>query len=299
MINIFKNTKYDFIGKRKFAYILSLAIIIPGIVSFIVKGGPKYGIDFTGGSLVRLHFEQPIPISDLRAKLSQMGFKEAVIQEEKGTKYDYLIRTYPKEGIGNEICKLFTPSPTVVQEDLVGPAISENFRQKAIWVVLLCWACMLIYIWIRFQFRWGVCAVISIVHDLILTAGLLSILNKEFTASILAALLTIIGYSINDSIVISDRIRENKRLLRKVSLTDLVNTSVNETLSRTVITGLSTMFVLVILFFFGGPVIHDFAFTMLIGIVVGTYSSVYVVSALVVDWDLWSSKKKIAAKNSK
>ncbi|MDD5530086.1 MAG: protein translocase subunit SecF [bacterium] len=299
MINIFKNSKYDFIGKRKYAYILSLAIIIPGIVSFIVKGGPKYGIDFTGGSLVRLHFEQPIPISDLRAKLSQMGFKEAVIQEEKGTKYDYLIKTYPKEGIGNQIAKLFTPSPTVVQEDLVGPAISENFRQKAIWVVLLCWACMLVYIWIRFQFRWGVCAVISIVHDLILTAGLLSILNKEFTASILAALLTIIGYSINDSIVISDRIRENKRLLRKVSLADLVNTSINETLSRTIITGLSTMFVLVILFFFGGPVIHDFAFTMLIGIVVGTYSSVYVVAALVVDWDLWSSKKKIDARSSK
>ncbi|MDD2890652.1 MAG: protein translocase subunit SecF [bacterium] len=299
MINIFKDTKYDFIGKRKFAYILSLAIIIPGIVSFIVKGGPKYGIDFTGGSLVRLHFEQPIPISDLRAKLSQMGFKEAIIQEEKGTKYDYLIRTYPKEGIGNEICKLFTPSPTVVQEDLVGPVISENFRQKAIWVVLLCWACMLIYIWIRFQFRWGVCAVISIVHDLILTAGVLSLLNKEFTASILAALLTIIGYSINDSIVISDRIRENKRLLRKVSLADLVNTSINETLSRTIITGLSTLFVLTILFFFGGPVIHDFAFTMLIGIVVGTYSSVYVVSALVVDWDLMSSKKKNADRNSK
>ncbi len=291
MIRIFKNPQYDFIGKRKYAFILSVAFILAGIVSLILHRGPRYGIDFTGGSLVELHFDEQVQISDMREKLSQLGLQDAVIQEERGAQYNYLIKTIPKEGIGIKIADLFTPHPTIEREELVGPSISGGFRKKAFWVIALGILVMLIYISIRFTFRWGICAIIAIIHDVLVVVGVFSLLNKEFTSSIIAAILTIIGYSINDSIVISDRVRENLRGLRKRVLPEVINTSINQNLSRTILTSLTTFFVLIILFFFGGRVIHDFAFAMLIGVVVGTYSSIYILSSLIIEWEKLSPTK--------
>jgi len=285
MIRIFKNTKIDFIGMRKYTYALSGALIIMGIVSIIAHKGLRYGIDFTGGSIVELHFEQPIEVGEIRGKLATIGIRDAIVQEEKGTTYNYLIKTPPKEGIGEEIANLFNPRPTVEREELVGPSVSQGFKMRAVLVVVLGWIMILIYVSIRFTFRWGVAAVASLVHDVLITAGFVSLFNKEFNTAIVAALLTIIGYSINDSIVVSDRVRENLRILKKNTLPEIVNLSVNQTLSRTTLTSLTTLFVLIALFLFGGRVIHDFAFALIVGIVVGTYSSVYVVAALVVAWE--------------
>ncbi len=291
MIQIFKNPQYDFIGKRKYTFILSAVVILVGLVSLIAHKGPRYGIDFSGGSLVELHFEKQIEIAEIREKLSNIGLQEAVIQEEQGTQYNYLIKTLPKEGIGIKISKLFTPPPIVEREELVGPSISAGFRQKAFLVIALSMLVMLIYISIRFTFRWGICAIIAILHDVFVVIGILSIMNKEFTLLTIASLLTIIGYSINDSIVISDRVRENLRGLRRRVLPEVINTSINQNLSRTLLTSLTTFFVLVILFFFGGRAIHDFAFTLLIGVVVGTYSSIYTLSALIIEWEKVSPTK--------
>lgn len=282
MIQIIKNPKYNFIGYRKITYVISALLIVMALVSLIMKG-INYGIEFTGGSMVKLHFEQPVQINELRDKVAQLGFKEAVIQEEKGTN-NYIIKTTPKEGIGVEISKLFTPQPSIEQEELFGPSVSEGFRRKALLVVALSCILMLIYIWIRFTFRWGICAVISLIHDVFITTGIIVLMGKEFTVSILAALLTIIGYSINDTVVVSDRVREDLRLNRRTPLPELINGAINETLSRTLLTGLSTIFMLVILFFIGGPVIHDFVLTLLIGVIIGTYSTIFVVAALMVDW---------------
>lgn len=289
MIQLFKAPNYDFLGKKRYAYILSCTVILAGIVSLIINKGLKYGIDFTGGSLIEIHFDEKMDIGEIRSKLSELGVSEVTIQEEKGTYYNYLIKTVPKEGIGEEIMSLFTPPPRLDREELVGPSISEGFRRKALWVVTLGVVIMLIYVWIRFTFRWGVCAIIAILHDVMVTIGILSLLGKEFNGAIVAALLTIIGYSINDSIVISDRVRENLRGLRKRMLPDVVNMSINQTLSRTVLTSVTALFVLLMLFFFGGRVIHDFALTLIIGVITGTYSTVYVLSALVIDWERLSS----------
>lgn len=263
-------------------------VILAGIVSIIAHRGLKYGIDFTGGSLIELRFDEPKNINELRNKLSELGIGEATIQEERGTHYNYLIKTVPKEGIGEQLVKLFTPPPTLEREELVGPSMSEGFRRKALWVVGLGFIVILIYVWIRFSFRWGVCAVIALIHDVLVTVGMLSLLGKEFNSSIIAALLAIIGSSINDSVVIADRVRENLRGLKKRMLPDVVNTSINETLSRTVLTNATILFVLTVLVLFGGRVIHDFALALLIGSISGTYSTIYVMSALVIDWERFS-----------
>jgi preprotein translocase SecF subunit len=171
------------------------------------------------------------------------------------------------------------------REEMVGPRISKALLGRAIWIVLLGMGVILIYVSFRFTFRFGVAAVVALFHDVLITLGMFSILDKEITIPIVAALLTIVGYSINDSIVVSDRIRENLRLMRKEPFPTIVNNSIIQTLSRTVITGITTILVLVILYFFGGEVIHDFAIALLVGVIVGTYSSIFVVAPIVVEWE--------------
>lgn len=285
MIRIFKKPQINFIGVRRQAFILSGALILVGIISIFMHRGLRYGIDFTGGSLVELHFDTPIGVAGIREKLSEVGLEGATIQEERGTTYNYLIRTEPRENMGAEIAQLFTPRPTVESEQLIGPSISMQFRQRALGVIFLGMIVMLIYVSIRFTFRFGITAVVALIHDLLITIGILSLFNKEISISIIAALLTIIGYSINDSIVISDRVRENLKILRKDTFANIVNSSLNETLSRTIITSLTTLCVLTILLFFGGRIIYDFAFALLIGVIIGTYSSIFIVAALVVEWE--------------
>ncbi|GAH01095.1 unnamed protein product [marine sediment metagenome] len=195
--------------------------------------------------------------------------------------------------IKSKLEEFFPDNPIRVdREEMVGPAVSRNLQWKALWVVLIGMVAILIYVSFRFTLRFGVGAVIALFHDIFITIGILSIMGKEFTIPIVAAILTIVGYSINDTIVISDRIRENLKLLRKEDFGELINISINQTLSRTIITSLTTFIALFVLFLFGGKVIHDFSFALLVGVVIGTYSSVFVVAPIVYQWELKSPTRK-------
>jgi preprotein translocase SecF subunit len=317
MLQILKDVKVNFIGIRRKAFILSSGLVLAGIISLFLHGGPRYGIDFTGGSLIQVHFEKPISTDELRYTLSRIGMEGAMIQQFGSVSTDFLIRTQgtfeemsshesanplteaaegetdqSKEvsGIGELIQKGFSEdypdnSFRFDREEMVGPRISKALLGRAIWILLLGMGVILIYVSFRFTFRFGIAAVIALFHDVMITLGVFSVMDKEITIPIIAAFLTIVGYSINDSIVVSDRIRENLRLMRKESFSTLVNSSIIQTLSRTVITGVTTIIVLIILFFFGGEVIHDFAIALLVGVIVGTYSSIFVVAPIVVEWE--------------
>ncbi len=431
----FRNIKlpeFQFTAFRKKAYIISITLIVIGLISIIARGGLRYGIDFTGGIVLQVHFDKNIPIEQVRSTVIEAGYKNATIQKY-GTANDYLITfqgdidkevdtigpnivgfsTYPNptngensvaikikayddqtpikniflkssvypeiqqvsavdkydnneesgiftlsvEGIKDtilsvyvfavdyannkgpekeiqiDVCKeaktnstiiadwqdslyaktekaetVFSPTAKLVKslkeafkesniridrEEVVGPSISKELQLRSLWVVLLGMLAILIYVWIRFTFRFGVAAVLALFHDVLITLGIFSLMNKEITIPIIAALLTLIGYSINDSIVVSDRIRENIKLLRRNKYSDIINISLNQTLTRTVITSLTTLLVLLSLYFFGGAVIHDFAFALIIGVIVGTYSSIFVVAPIVLDWEEKYPTKKV------
>ena len=409
MIRILKETHFNFIGARKKAFIISALLILAGIVALFVRGGLNYGIDFSGGTLIQLHFEHEISTAQIRSALVEIGLSEAHIQRF-GTANDFLIRTATLEGFASDtvgpqvvlnaemdakskniilkarvsdratgnadifdtpeeqavvsiptsrwkansthtlfvramdtngnwskekrlslaldkdgmlvppeipdsepetvgsapqeietfgdiiksrIEELFPDNPVRVdREEMVGPAVSKNLQWKALWVVLLGMLAILIYISFRFTFRFGVGAVIALFHDVIITIGILSIFGKEFTIPIVAAILTIVGYSINDTIVISDRIRENLKQMRKEGFESVINLSINQTLSRTIITSLTTFVALLVLFLIGGRVINDFSFALLIGVVIGTYSSIFVVAPIVYEWERKSPTRK-------
>jgi preprotein translocase SecF subunit len=437
MLQIFKQTNYDFIGRRFIAYGVSIALLLVSLISLALRGGPNYGVDFTGGVLLQLHFDRPISTDQIRATMGEMNMATAEIQR-LGTANDFLIRTrgveieaagadtsgpevliatvtpnptagartvtlkaqvsderygdaridsvqfrvqpagawtemsavetfdksleeaivtLPVEGwrgdstyavlvrardalgnwgpslevrvrataagdtalpvdfvrvvpppargvspalMGGEGEALRSPGerlaalikarfpdnpPRIDNEELVGPKVGRELRSRALWALLAGLGLILVYVWFRFDFRFGVAAVLSMAHDAVVILGFMSVLNMEFTLQSVAVLLTIVGYSINDSIVVADRIRENRRLMRREPFPSLVNASINQTLSRTVVTAFGVILVLIFLFFLGGRIIHDFATALLFGVVVGTYSSIFVVAALVVDWE--------------
>lgn len=288
MLRFIHNPNINFIGNRKKAFTLSIIFIILSLSSLIINKGPKYGIDFTGGYLVEVIFKEPVRTEELRDVLIKAGFEGATIQGYKEIN-GFLIKVKGEEvGIGERLKNTLNNafhSMKIEREEFVGPAVSKGLQLRAMWVVFLGMIGILIYVAIRFTFRFAVGAVVALLHDVIITIGVLSITGKEFTIPIIAALLTIVGYSVNDSIVVSDRIRENMRLLRKEDFETIVNRSINETLSRTIITSLTTLFVILALFFLGGRIIHNFAYALLIGVIIGTYSSIFVVAPLVVEWE--------------
>lgn len=290
-MNFFQNSNIDFLGKRRIAFLVSGFLILIGIVSLILKGGPNYGIDFTGGSLVQVHIEKPLSIANIRGALTDIGLAGAEIQNF-GEKQEFLIK-YKGNQEAKEIVQTLKDKLGMEirldRNEQVGPRIGKELQKKAIMAILVGLLLMLIYITVRFNFEFAIGAVVALFHDVFITLGIFSLLNKEITTAIVAALLTIVGYSINDSIVVSDRIRENsKRITPKTPLNRLIeifNKSINQTLSRTIITSLTTLIVLLILLILGGPVIYDFAFALTVGIVVGTYSSIFVVASLVIEWE--------------
>ncbi len=427
-----KFPRFEFVKHRKVTYIISLSLIVIGLISIIARGGLNYGIDFTGGINLQVHFDKQVHIEDIRKVAMEAGYKNSIIQKY-GTANDYLIKfqgniEQEKDTLGPEIVKfnsypnpsngektvalritaydsqspiknmfiradfmsevqpissddvydkieengkfdvsveqfskdtiltvyvfavdyannkgpekaiqiavtlkdskaipeiiaswekenyiadeqeaIFSPTTKIVQllkdnfkdaniridmEEIVGPSISKELQTKSLWVILVGLLGILIYVWIRFTFRFGVAAIIALFHDVIITVGIFSIMNKEISIPIVAAILTLIGYSINDSIVISDRIRENMKLMRKSTLGEIITTSLNQVLSRTIITSLTTLIVLLCLYFIGGPVIHDFSLALIIGVIIGTYSSIYVVAQLVFDWERMYPTKK-------
>lgn len=325
----------NFTGRRVKAYGLSLALIIVSLVSLVIHGGPNYGIDFSGGTLVQVKFTQKVPITEIRTGLHKIGLKNASVQNfgDKDNS-EFLIRTSDAEMSGDGLSQAVTEAlkdstgaePEIRRIEMVGPQVGKDLRTKALLAIFYSILFISIYISGRFEMKWvasGVIAgalmsvvyflsifnvgvslltaaamvvtlflfwymkfkyamgaIVALIHDVIITIGIFSVLDFEMSLQIIAALLTIIGYSLNDTIIVFDRIRENLIHINKLSMEQIINKSINETLSRTILTSSLTLLPLFALFFLGGEIIHHFAFAMIIGIVVGTYSSIFIASPI-------------------
>ena len=335
----------NFVGKRKIAFFISLAMILISIASLAIHGGPKYGIDFAGGSLVQVKFNEPVSVNMIKSGLAAIDLGKSSVQGfGEQSENEYLIRTdrsvETSGGFSLTVQQALESSTgkgvTVRRVEMVGPQVGKDLREKALFAMFYALLFIAIYISGRFELKWllsGVIAgvlmgavyflsifnvsvpyliaaallvslalfwflglkyamgaTVALIHDVTITVGIFSIFNKEFTLPIIAALLTIIGYSLNDTIIVFDRIRENLRKYHKNPLEVIINRSVNETLSRTLLTSGTTLVVVVALFVLGGGIIHDFAFALLVGIVVGTYSSIYVASPILLAWQVRGKK---------
>ncbi|MDI6686740.1 MAG: protein translocase subunit SecF [Desulfobacterales bacterium] len=336
----------NFISKRKFAFSISIVMIIISFFSLIIHKGPRYGIDFAGGTLIQVKFNTPVNLDDVRSGLNQLELGKSSVQEF-GDKKDneYLIRTdvsiSSSQDFTSKVKKALeytTGNEVQIRRvEMVGPQVGKDLREKALFAMFYALLFITIYISGRFELKWilsgvmagalmvavyllslfnvGVAffisvavvvtlilfwflelkyamgAIVALIHDIIITVGIFSICDKEFSLPIIAALLTIIGYSLNDTIVVFDRIRENLRKYNKNTLEVVINKSVNETLSRTILTSFTTLFAVVTLFVLGGGIIHDFAFAMIVGVVIGTYSSIFVASPILLAWQKHGKKK--------
>ena len=285
-MQIFKKpTKIDFMGKRKLAMVLSLLLIGISIGSLAVRG-LNFGLDFTGGTLIEVGYAQPVDLQEVRSALDKVGLDDAVVQHF-GTASDVLVRLPPRTGeesevLGDQILKaLNSASDTEVEmrrQEFVGPQIGDELRDDGGLAMLIALAFILIYVMARFEYRFALGAIAAVVHDVIIVMGCFALFQWDFDLTVLAAVLAVIGYSLNDTIVVFDRIRENFRKMRKDPPIVVINTSLNQTLSRTLMTSITTLMVVLAMFFLGGELIHSFSLALIIGILVGTYSSIYVAS---------------------
>ncbi len=292
----------DLVGKMKIAFGVSLFAIIISILSLLLHGGPNLGIDFAGGTLVQVKFSQETDASSIRGSLKAIGLGNNVIQRfGYHDNNEFLIKTEKSsselKGLSSKVEEALNTSYgkegfEIRRIEVVGPKVGKDLREKGMLAMLYAVIGILIYVTWRFELRYAVGAIIALIHDVLITVGVFSLLDKEFTLPIIAALLAIIGYSLNDTIVVYDRIRENVKGIRKQSLKDIVNSSINQVLSRTLLTSITTLIVILALFFFGGAVIHDFAFAMLVGILAGTYSSVFIASPAILVWESISPSKE-------
>ena len=292
----------DLIGKMKIAAAASLLLVIISILSLIFHGGPNLGIDFAGGTLVQIKFSQETSADRIRDSLKTIDLGNSVIQRfGYRDNNEFLIKTEKSssalKGLSNKIEEALNSSYSngdfeIRRVEVVGPKVGKDLREKGMLAMLYAVIGILIYVTWRFELRYAVGAVIALLHDVLITVGIFSLLGKEFTLPIIAALLTIIGYSLNDTIVVFDRIRENIKGIRKQPLKDIVNSSINQVMSRTVLTSFTTLLVVLALFIFGGAVIHDFAFALLIGVLIGTYSSIFIASPTILVWESVSPSKE-------
>ncbi len=251
-----------------------------------MRGRENLGIDFAGGTLQELRFEKPVSVDKVRGVLKEINLGDSPIQQYKD-KRDILIRT--SAGTTDRIIDKFrTALPEnsfeILRVETVGPAVGRDLTGKAIKALVFALIGICIYISFRFEFRFAIAAIVALFHDILIAAGALSLTGREFSVPVIAALLTVVGYSINDTIVVFDRIREDLRLMRQAKYQEIINVSINQTLSRTLLTSLTTLLVVSALFFLGGTVINDFAFVLLVGVIVGTYSSIFVACPILVDW---------------
>ncbi len=294
MLTMFVNTNIDFMAKRRVFFVVSAIVILIGLGSIAMHGGLRMGIDFAGGRLIEFRMSEQVPVEAMRDAVAQAGYPNAEIQAV-GNSNDILVRIPDvvdqaggEESPSYRILRQFKNQNADVEgellrEESVGAKIGQEIRSQAFWAIVIALALIMVYIGIRFEFRFGLGAIIALAHDVIVVLALFSLFDKEITMPVVAALLTIAGYSINDSIVVFDRIREQLVRLRRESFFGVVNASINQTLSRTVVTSITTLMTSVSLLVFGGEVIHDFAFAMTAGIIVGTYSSIFVASAMVLE----------------
>ncbi len=278
-----QNTNIDFMSKRKAAAVLSTILFLLSIASLIYNG-LNWGLDFTGGTQIQLNFPQEANLNQIRENLAKNGFPEAVVQNY-GTSKDVLVTLAPKDKknpttISKEEIEKIVPDAKVQQVDYIGPQVGQELATKGALAIVIALLGTMIYIAFRFDFRFSVGSTVALIHDPIMILGIFSFFHIEFNLIALAAVLTVIGYSLNDTIVIFDRVRENFRKLRKSTPIEVVNQATNQTLSRTIITSMVTLVVVLALFFLGGSMLHGFALALIIGIVVGTYSSIYVAGSL-------------------
>ncbi len=293
-MQIFRDTNFDFLRWRWWALAASWVVIIAGVVALAVEGGLPLGIDFSGGTIVVLQFERPVTVQEVRHALDSISGDKVVQKYGQASENEILVRL--PELVSEEGTSLEKGATGVVDaikqaglgnfqeisREIVGPVIGRDLQKKGIYATLAAIVGILFYIAFRFRFSFAVGATIATLHDLFVTVAFLTFFGYELSLNVVAALLTIAGYSVNDTIVIFDRVRENLRLSRRESLYDIVNRSVNQTMSRTIITGGTTFLAVLSLFLFGGEVLHGFAFTMLVGIVTGTYSSVFIAAAIAI-----------------
>ncbi|MHB9029941.1 MAG: protein translocase subunit SecF, partial [Candidatus Latescibacterota bacterium] len=311
-LTVFQNAKFPFINFRKRAYILSGALILVGLISLIAHGGPRYSIDFKGGSLMELHFDKPVTIEGIRDALGKVDvegtdFGTSEIQFIGEGNQDVLIRvvqvgnmqetsqkikTALKENLGDAVPE--DSGQWVLREEMVGPTIWNELRGQAWKAILWSLLVLLIYITIRFEFKYSLGAILALAHDTIIVVGLFSLLGEEISLTVIAAILALIGYSLNDTIVVFDRIREKVRKGIQGGYVQTLDSAINETLARTTITSLTTLIAVLALFFFGGDVIHGFSLALTIGIIVGTYSSIFVAAPILVEWYNHVDKKRKA-----
>lgn len=335
----------DFIGKRIIAYGISGALILISIITLVIHGGPKYGIDFAGGTVIQVKFDAAVKTDAIRKGLAGVGVRQPTVQIfGEAEDNEYLIRSDVSEEAGEgfqeklvEALKTATGAGAEVRRlEMVGPQVGKDLREKALFAMFYALLFITIYISGRFELKWvqsgimaailigavyllsllkmsipflifaalvvslvlfwflkfkyAMGAIVALIHDVIITVGVFSLFNKEFSLPIIAALLTIIGYSLNDTIIVFDRIRENLKKFSKKPLEVIINRSINETLSRTILTSGTTLIVVIALFFLGGGIIHDFAFALIVGIGIGTYSSIYVASPILIAWQKAAGK---------
>jgi preprotein translocase subunit SecF len=300
-MRFFKDAHYDFLAQRKRAYILSGIVLGVGLISLFLHTGLSQGVDFTGGTLFQVKFTEPTSVGEVRDAIGAEGLEGAQIQQF-GDSNDYLIRVaeFRETGEGR-VSESVTQALDATYGDgawefarteAVGPKVGSELKEKALIAILLSFVLTLIYLAFRFEWRFGVAAVIATAHDITLTFGFLSVFNIEVTLATVAAILTILGYSLNDTIVVFDRIRENLKKRRKDSYEDIINSSINETLPRTVLTSGTTLMTLLALFFLGGAVIRPFALVLILGVVIGTYSSIFVASPVLLELETFSKNRE-------
>ena len=276
---------YDFLGKRKLAAIVSGVLMLVALASFGLKG-LSYGIDFTGGTLVEVQYSMPVELEEIRTLLHSNKFEDAIVQNF-GSTTDVLIRLGVYEDMKNDqisstiLALLQQKDPDVVMKrvEFVGPKVGGELVEKGGMAILLTLFGILIYVTLRFEYRFALGSIAALIHDTVITVGFFSLLGLEFDLTVLAAVLAVIGYSLNDTIVVFDRIRDNFLKMRKQNSEQVVNRSINQILGRTVMTSVTTLLVLLVLFFAGGELIHNFAIALIVGVIVGTYSSIYIASA--------------------
>jgi len=286
-----RKTNIDFISRRKIAFVFSAILIVASIASLAVRG-LNFGLDFTGGTLIEVGYSEAPDIGEVRDNLEAAGLTDFIVQPY-GLDTELIVRIRPRdaEESSAEISTVvlqalqqgIEASVEMRRVEFVGPQVGEELTEQGILAVVYALIGIFLYVMVRFQWRFSVGAVAALVHDVIITMGIISLLGVEFDLTVVAALLAVIGYSLNDTIVLFDRIRENFPKLRNHKPSEVVNTSVNETLSRTLMTSLTTLLVLIALFVFGGEIIHAFAFTLIVGVIIGTYSSIYVASTTLLE----------------
>ena len=274
---------YNFMGLRRYALVFSALLLIASVGSLSTQG-LVLGLDFSGGTQIEVGYDEPVQVADLRVKLESAGFESPVVVHF-GSETDILIRMQgePDQSLAQrvyEVLRVDNEQIELRRVDYVGPQIGEELRDQGGLGMLVALVLVMLYVAVRFQFKFSVGAVMALVHDVIITLGVFSLLRLEFDLTVLAAVLAVVGYSLNDTIVVSDRIRENFRKIRKASPVEVINESLSQTLWRTINTSVTTMLVLLALFFFGGELIHNFAIALMIGVGIGTYSSIYVAATV-------------------